>query len=356
MISLAQELIRIDTSRGDEASAMNVVASILEPAGFDLTWVPWLPRRPNLIAKWRGGGPLTLAAHLDTVPFEASSWTHDPLGGDIVDGRLYGRGSSDMKAGAAAMVHAGVRAAAGGCGPFTMAFTSAEEVGCLGAAAVVAAQQLDRAPILIVGEATDNELRFGHKGATWLEVVARGRSAHGSRPDLGDNAIDRLADAIAMMRDFSFPEAHPVLGTMTTNIGTIAGGQQTNLVPDYASMTIDVRTVPGQDAGGLVEVLRSSAVTDVREILSVPSVWTDPASSLSARADEIVRRITGIDSPSTGVTYFTDGAVLADRTDPAVFIVGPGGIEQPHTADEYVRTDRIEEASTLYRTFVEELA
>lgn len=108
---------------------MDHVAGILSNAGFEIVWIPWKAGRPNLVARWRGGGAFTLAAHLDTVPFDASTWTVDPLGGEIIDGRLYGRGSSDMKAGAAAMVCAAIDAAEAGCRPFTAVFTSAEETG-----------------------------------------------------------------------------------------------------------------------------------------------------------------------------------------------------------------------------------
>ena len=178
-LELAQQLIGLDTAGGGEDRAITLVAGLLRGAGFDVVHVPWQPSRPNVVARWRGGGPLTFAAHLDTVPFDAATWTVDPLGGAVMDGRLYGRGSSDMKAGAAAMVRAALDAAADDAAPFTVVFTSAEETGCGGARAVAASGLLDPAPILIVGEATGNDVYFGHKGATWLELAVTGRSAHG---------------------------------------------------------------------------------------------------------------------------------------------------------------------------------
>lgn len=351
-VELARQLVRLDTAAGGEEQAIAVVADLLGEAGFSLTWVPWEPSRPNLVARWRGGGPLTLAAHLDTVPFDAATWTVDPLGGAVVDGRLYGRGSSDMKAGAAAMVRAALDAAAAGAAPFTLVFTSAEETGCEGARAVAASGLLDPSPTLIVGEATGNAVFFGHKGATWLELTVTGRSAHGSRPELGDSAVHRLADAIVAARDRPPAPAHPVLGSLTTNVGTIAGGQQTNLVPDRASLTIDVRTVPGQDAAGVAHLLATASGGEVREMLGVPSVWTDPDSALSRRVVATVDAITGRSSPRAAVAYFTDGAVLADPAAPAVYIIGPGDLDQPHTSDEWCAVDRIDEATAIYRALL----
>lgn len=353
VLELARDLIRIDTSQGHESAAMACVAEILAGAGFEVIWVPWEENRPNLVARWRGGGAFTLAAHLDTVPFDASTWSVDPLGAEIVDGRLYGRGSSDMKAGAAAMVCAAVDAAQAGCRPFTAVFTSAEETGCWGARAVAASGLLDPDPILIVGEATDNELRFGHKGATWLELVVHGRAAHGSRPDLGDSAVTRLAEAIVALREYCTPAAHPFLGNVTTNVGTISGGQQTNLVPDRAAMTVDVRTVPGQGTEDVIELLEQLSGGRVTEILSVPSVWTDTATELSAFITHTVSRVTEIVPRDEGVSYFTDGAVLANAVSPTVYIVGPGNIEQPHTSDEWCASERIEEAAAIYRALLE---
>jgi succinyl-diaminopimelate desuccinylase len=351
-LELARDLVRLNTAADGEERAVALVSDVLAGAGFALTPVPWEPSRPNLVARWRGGGPLTLAAHLDTVPFDAATWSVDPLGGEVVDGRLYGRGSSDMKAGAAAMVRAALDAAADDDAPFTVVFTAAEETGCRGARAVAASGLIHPSPTLIVGEATGNDVYFGHKGATWLGLVVTGRSAHGSRPELGDSAVHRLADAIVAARDRPADPPHPVLGHRTTNVGTISGGQQTNLVPDRASLTIDVRTVPGQDATGVAHLLARASGGDVNEILDVPSVWTDPETALSGRIVSAVEEVTGRRARGAAVSYFTDGAVLADPAAPAVYIIGPGDIDQPHTTDEWCDVDRIEEATAIYRALL----
>lgn len=346
-VDLTRELVAIDTAGGGEGKAAALVAARLQQAGFEVVWKPWQPGRPNLVAHWRGGGDLTLAAHLDTVPFDAAAWSRDPLGGQIDGDRLYGRGSSDMKSGAAAMVQAASRAAAEGYGPFSMVFTSAEETGCHGARALGADSGLSATPVLVIGESTANEVKYGHKGATWLEVAAEGRSAHGSRPDLGINAIELLAAAMGRLSNDLPAAEHAALGARTTNVGTITGGLQTNLVPPAASMTVDVRTVPGGGSREVIDTLLAGSSIAVTELLDVPALWTDPASTAGRRMSDLVAAVTGRTSAPVGVTYFTDGAVMAGER-PRAFILGPGDPDQPHTTDESVSCARIEEAVAVY--------
>ncbi|MDF2917279.1 M20/M25/M40 family metallo-hydrolase [Microbacterium sp. NPDC086615] len=349
VVGLTRDLIRLDTVDGNEDAALSVLAPILSDAGLDLAWVPWHPGRSNLVATWRGGGPLTLSGHLDTVPTGAAPWARSPFGGEVDGDRLFGRGASDMKGGVAAMTVAAARAAREGSAPFRLVFTSAEETGCHGAAAVAAHVPLPENGILVVGESTGNEVRFGHKGASWLRLDTRGRAAHGSRPELGMNAIDALADAVHALRDAPRGARHPHLGTRTTNVGTIAGGTQTNLVPDAATMTVDVRAVPGAGAEEIVALLADHG--SVTRALDVPSVWSEPDSAVSRKVLDIVASVRGEPSDAGGVSYFTDAAVL-DPTRSRSYIIGPGDADQPHTTDESVSVRRLEEAVEVYHALI----
>lgn len=350
-MDLTRELVAIDTAGGGEQRAVALVADRLQDAGLEVVWKDWRPGRPNLVAHWRGGGDLTFAAHLDTVPFDAAAWSRDPLGGEVDGDRLFGRGSSDMKSGAAAMVEAARHAAVEGYGPFSLVFTSAEETGCHGARALAGDPDLSPTPVLVVGESTANQVAFGHKGATWLEVTARGRSAHGSRPDLGVNAIGMLARALDRLETRLPAAAHPSLGARTTNVGTIRGGLQTNLVPPEASMTVDVRTVPGGGHQAVLDVLTAEPGITVTELLDVAALWTDPGSETGRRVADLVAAVTGAPSAPVGVSYFTDGAVLAGP-EPRAFVLGPGDPDQPHTTDESVSCHRVEEAVAVYRALM----
>jgi len=350
VIRLTQELVRLDTAGRREDAALDLLAPLLRDAGLEVTMVPWHPGRSNLVAAWRGGGALTLSGHVDTVPVGAAAWSRDPRGGELDGDRLYGRGASDMKGGVAAMTVAALDAAAADAAAFRLVFTSGEETGCGGGAAVAAAGVLPPRGILVVGESTGNEVRLGHKGATWLRVDARGRSAHGSRPELGVNAIEILAEAMRRLRASPAAPRHAQLGERTTNVGTIVGGTQTNLVPDAASMTVDVRSVPGAGADEIVDLL--SADTDVTRELDIPAVWTDPAAESTQRILDVVASIRGARGTTGAVSYFTDAAVL-DPTRARSYIIGPGDPEQPHTTDESVSVRRLTEAVAIYRGLID---
>src|SRR5205085_734149 len=164
--------------------------------------------------------------------------------------RLYGRGSTDMKGGIGAIVVAAIglaphlRETAG----LVLVITAGEEVGCEGARFLADRKLLDRAGAIVVAEPTANYPYVGHKGLAWFEVETTGVTAHGSMPEVGDNAIVKMARVIGDLERFRFPvESHPVMGSPTMNVGTIHGGLNTNSVPDEARITLDTRTVPGID-------------------------------------------------------------------------------------------------------------
>lgn len=352
-VLLAQELIRTETAGAGESRLAMPLAAALEDAGFAVQLFPSAAGRENLLATWRGGGSLVLSGHLDTVPFTPDGWSHDPLGGDVAGGMLYGRGASDMKAGVAAMVVAALRASRSDASPFTLAFTIGEETGCTGAADLSAAGLLPERPILVIGESTDNRLRLGHKGATWLRVTAHGTQAHGSRPDLGDNAIDMLADLIVALRGFPAQNgaAHPDLGAPTLNVGRIWGGLQTNLVPALAATELDIRTVPGTSLAEVTAAIEAFVPhAEVDTLLDLAAVWTPTDQPLTRRIHEHVAGIVG-DHETGAVSYFTDAAALSSLH-PTVFIVGPGGVDQPHTVDERCSVERIGEAESIYRRLI----
>ena len=258
-VELTQDLVRFRTINppGDERACAERLASLLESAGFAVDLTPFGEGRAQLVARIGGtsGKPaIGFTGHLDTVPLGAQPWSVDPLAAEIKDGKLYGRGSSDMKSGVAAFVAAGVALAGklANTPGVIMYITAGEETGCTGAAAMARETWLPRVGALIVAEPTDNQPLFGHKGALWLEAVTTGVTAHGSMPEKGVHAVHKAARAITALQDFDFNRArHAVLGGPTLNIGTIKGGLNINSVPDRAAIGIDIRTIPGQSHAGI---------------------------------------------------------------------------------------------------------
>lgn len=352
-VALTRRLIAYDTSSANEDSCTLPLADALEREGFEVHRIPSAPGRTSFVARWADGGRLVLSGHADTVPFDPGTWSFSPLSGHVADGRIHGRGASDMKSGLAAMAVAARTAAREGAPGFTLAVTIGEETGCAGARDLTAAGLLPASPIVIVGESTDNDLRFGHKGATWWRVTAHGTQAHGSRPDLGENAVTHLAEMVHELGRLDPALPHEHLGAPTLSVGSLHGGTQVNLVPDRAVAEIDLRTVPGGDVSTVRRVIEDRVPrAEIRTMLELAPLWTDPRTPLSRRVADHVTQVTGRESGhAAGVSYFTDAAVLTHDAG-AAYIVGPGEPDQPHTVDESCATDRIVEATELYRRLI----
>jgi succinyl-diaminopimelate desuccinylase len=351
VVDLAAELIRISSVSGNEHAAVDAVAGWLDQAGFVAQRLPVGDGRMNLFAEWAGGSDLVLCGHLDTVPLWRGGTT-PPLLPVVRDGRLYGRGASDMKGAVAAMCLAATQHARSRKGGVTLLFTVGEEVGCEGAVALPASGVLSPSNVVIVGESTANRVRYGHKGAVWLEIEATGRAAHGSRPDLGTNAVSMLAGIVAELGETEDRVAHPFLGARTVSVGTFHGGEQTNLVPDRAVATVDVRTVPDDGATAIESEVGSIDGVSSRRILDLPSVWSPHDSPAATVVRQVVESVTSTNQDSVaGTAFFTDIARIAEHVR-AAFVLGPGDPDQPHTVDESCPVHDLEEAVVIYRALL----
>jgi succinyl-diaminopimelate desuccinylase len=360
VVELARELVRTETINppGDEARAARVLAARLESAGLEVVAHELGgPDRLSLVARWPGSDAdapaLCLTGHLDTVPLGGRDWERDPLGGEVDGDRLHGRGASDMKAGVAAIVVAAERVAALGRGRagLELVLCAGEETGCDGALALAEADgALGRCGALLVAEPTTNYPCVAHKGVVWLDMLADGKTAHGSMPHLGENAVHKLARAIVALDGFAFDaEPHPLLGEPTLNVGTVTGGININSVPDRARAGLDVRTVPGLDGDAVLAQLRAAAGDEVRieTRLALDPVDTDPG-------DEWVRDVFAVMGPLAGedgveprgLAYFTDACALvpAYGTPPAI-VCGPGDADQAHRTDESCSVPALEAAA-----------
>ena len=359
-IELTRQLVRFDTRNppGNEDACVRFVADRLRAAGFDVQTYEFAQGRTNLIVRGRSPSdrpPLCLSGHLDTVPLGEAPWTRDPLAGTIVGDRLYGRGASDMKSGVAAMVTA---ACTRGPRPeVCLVLTAGEENGCEGARYLAARGLLpERLGALVVGEPTANVPLVGHKGVLWMEIEVTGRTAHGSAPELGDNAVYKAARLIRRLEGWTFAEKpHPVLGSPTLSVGMLHGGLNINSVPDRAVISLDIRTIPGVDHDALREaVARCSDVpVEIRTLADMASVASDPADAWIRQVFDVVEKRTGERPVPRGAAYFTDAAALrsAGQAPPTV-ILGPGEPSQAHQTDEFVRLPNIEAAVAIYTDII----
>jgi len=357
---LTRELLRFDTINppGAERACAAHLAEMLIAAGFSVELVPFGEGRAQLLAGIGGAAeppPLGFTGHLDTVPLGAQPWSVDPFAGEIKDGRLYGRGSSDMKSGVAAFVVAAIALAdrLADTPGVRLAITAGEETGCTGAAALAAANSgLSRVGALVVAEPTGNKPLIGHKGALWLEAETKGVTAHGSMPEKGINAVYKAARAVTELETFDFNVAHhAVLGAPTLNVGTIHGGININSVPDRATIGIDIRTIPAQKHVQIREQIASYLGPEValKTLLDAQSVWTDPEDPWVGEVMAVAREVAGADDGIASAPYFTDASVLTPAMgNPPTVILGPGELAQAHQTNEYCFVSKIEEATELY--------
>lgn len=368
VIDLTRKLIAFNTINppGNEESCARYVGELLIKHGFDVSYHAFSERRTSVVAR-RGrsaapkrdsdrGVPICFTGHLDTVPLGAAKWSVDPFAGTIRDGKLYGRGSSDMKSGVAAMV-----AAAIACGEplddgpgILLVLTAGEETGCDGAAQLISlGDVLGTAGAIIVGEPTVNYPRVGHKGALWLVAETHGVTAHGSMPELGVNAVYRGAKLVAKLEDFGFNEApHSVLGSPTLSVGRMHGGLNINSVPDRAEIGLDIRTLPGMDHRELMGWLRSHLAPELdglKSVVDLHPVWTDPNDPWVRRIFNLVAKHIGEQPEPRGVPFFSDASVLKPALgQPPTIILGPGEPKMAHQTDEYCGVELLEQAVKIY--------
>jgi acetylornithine deacetylase/succinyl-diaminopimelate desuccinylase-like protein len=395
-----------------EARLTNYLEQLAAKHGLPCWRQAVAPQRDNLLIRIdgfpaieQGGSFLLLEAHQDTVPVDGM--TIAPFDPQLRDGRLYGRGSCDIKGGLTAMLAAVVRLAEELPQPrptVVLACTVNEEHGFTGASALcglwsreadlnrnagrphlataspsgpgplpkgegeMPIRIIPRVPdAAIVAEPTNLHVVVAHKGMVRWRCHSLGRAAHSSRPQQGDNAIFRMARVLTALERYQTeivgPLAeHPLCGRPTLSVGTIGGGISVNTVPDRCTIEIDRRLVPGEDPKAAWQKVVDFVADETQlsaQLQHDPPFMRSPGLSdanndfLAARLQAATHTITGRDEPAIGVSFGTDAAVIGAAGVPCV-VFGPGSIEQAHTADEWVPVAEVEQASeALYRVIVD---
>lgn len=358
LTELAAELVRIDSVNPDlvpggagEAELARFVADWLEDAGLEVEVEEVAPGRPNVVGRARGtggGSTLLLNAHMDTVGYDGME---APLEPRVEDCRLYGRGAYDMKGSLAAIMLAGAEAAQAGLrGDVLVAAVVDEEVFSVGAEAVARGYRADAA---IVSEPTELRLVVAHKGFVWMEVETKGRAAHGSRPDLGEDAIvamGRILTGLGALADALLANpSHALLGSGSVHASLIRGGVELSTYPESCVLGLERRTVPGET----VELVEHQ----IREIAGHAEIRTrfvrEPFEV--AQEEPVVQAVLRhADGPElAGVPFWADSAVFAAAGIPTV-VFGPGG-EGAHAQVEWVDLADLERCKDVYLAVAREL-
>ena len=363
-LDIASDLVRMDTRNppGREVECAHYLGDLLAGAGLEVSYFDFAPERTSLVAVLRGEGgeaekkkPLCFGGHIDVVPLGAKEWSVDPFGAEIIDDRLYGRGSTDMKSGVAAFVHAAMKLAADGApghADIVLAICAGEETGCEGSSHLGRIGAVGEAGAIVIAEPTANYPMLGHKGALWLKVETEGVAAPGSMPERGVNAIYRAARAVTKLEDFDFNvKPHGLLGRSTLNVGTMEGGQNLNSVPDRAAFTVDIRTLPEQDHDGIVSGLEGylGGESRIARIVDVGGVHTPHTHPWIREVWRLMEPVLGEPVEPRGAPYFTDASALTPACGhPPTVILGPGEMHMAHQTDEYCPVAHIAEAAEAY--------
>ncbi len=367
VVRLARALIaaRSENPGGTEDEAAAVAFEIVDDLGGSPEIVRSDEGRPSVVARFgNGAGPkLAWNGHLDTVPAgEPSTWERPPFAGEIVDGRLVGRGSADMKGPVASALAAVAALRRSGCelgGTLALHLVADEELaGVHGTRVLLERGYLDQ-DAAIVGEPTELTLSLAERGGAWVVATARGKAAHGSTPQLGVSAIAAMARFVLRLEEVLPDIEHPLVGRPTVNAAMIAGGSAPNVVADRCTVDIDRRLIPGEDAQEpvldaferLSEAIRAEHPED--DLAFELKMWMDAAeapgdSPIATACRDALRAETGREPVDTGLTGITDARFyINDRSIPSV-ILGPGSLKVAHTAYESVEVAELVTGARVY--------
>jgi acetylornithine deacetylase/succinyl-diaminopimelate desuccinylase len=374
VIELLRDLIRAPSYIGltrQEAQVVAVLTKYFEHHGIEFSTTEVRPGRPNLLAAVRGtdsGRRLILCGHTDTVAPNTIT-TMDPFAAELRDGRIYGRGTVDMKGAIAAMAATLValkKLQALEKGEVIFAAVIDEEMESLGAEALI--KSGISADGAIVGEPTNNQIAVGHKGLEWLEIEFLGKATHGGTPEKGINAISAAAKFVRLVEDELVPQfqtrRHPVLGVPTINMGTIRGGDQPSTVAARCTVQLDRRWVPTETIeqvfGELEEILARvreampGLATHLRRVPGGMATMVHGPLEIAANhplvlaAQQARTEIYGEAGVLTAFPAWTDAALLSREAKIPCIVCGPGDLSLAHSAEEFISIAEVEKTVTLY--------
>ncbi len=368
MKDLLISLVRADTTADKgELAAAEILRSHLQNHGIDTELTCWDETRANIVAHIKSTGrkpALLFACHLDVVPPGQGRWQHPPFSATEEDGRIFGRGSADMKGSIAALVTAVeqiVDSSAKLYGDIIFAAVAGEETDSCGIKRFIKDYEDKLPPLagIIIAEPTNFEVINAHRGLLWLEVSTKGKTAHGSTPHLGVNAINSMRLFLDEFENLDFPEErHDLLGGCSMSVNTISGGKAVNVVPDLCSVKIDMRTIPNQNHADITKKFysifdrlkktRPDFDAEVKTIRDVEALETDSNCDFVRGFCSVV----GCQKTTTA-GFCTDGPFLAGLGAP-VIIFGPGRSELAHKPDEYVEIADLDRAIEKYTSILKD--
>ncbi|MFW9819193.1 MAG: M20 family metallopeptidase [Candidatus Thorarchaeota archaeon] len=298
-----------------------------------------------------GENRIFLSGHFDVVPVgNQDKWVYPPFSAKEVDGKVYGRGSADMKGGITSLIGTMklLKSNTNFLNNFELVFlgTADEETGMSGSFTLAERGYLDNPQLLVVAEPTDLNIGIAEKGLLWVKFRIYGRSAHGAMPNEGINAIEGALNIIPQLYDFLDNKENKILGQSTINIGKIVGGTKINVVPDYSELEVDFRLIP--------EILQESVINKLKLLKSKScniniEIMKDHPALQTDKYHPFIKNLKKLaNSKYIGLSYATDAAYYVDPNNPFPFVIfGPGNPNIIHKINEYISVENIFKATEL---------
>ena len=368
-LELLKLMVSTNTVNGNEIVLERKLKEILEKEGLECEIDEFGPNgRANMVVKYPGldhtKPVLAMTGHMDTVPVGQVQWEHEPFACEIADGMLYGRGAADMKGGDAACLYAMLLMKRAGVIPkqdLIYIATAGEETLSLGAHRFVEQGGMQNVGALIVCEPSGLKQTIAHKGAIWVKVEFFGKTAHGSMPHLGINALLQMTRFVEALRDLPFAtEPDPELGMPTVSVNKCVAGAATNVVPDHAEVELDYRTIPGQtweDIKSHIERALALAAEGDKDFNAryayMGKVLAPVACPSKHHIMDALDEAAGRKLVRKSVNFFTDASVLVEPGLPVV-IFGLGEDDQAHKPNEHIPLEQFYEAINIYYNFMKD--
>jgi succinyl-diaminopimelate desuccinylase len=359
VVTLAKQLIRYDTSNppGNEHRIAVYIGGWLQERGFKVDIQEVAEGRSNMFAYIGSGDRIGMVfnGHLDVVP-AVGSWNYPPFEGKVVEERLYGRGSSDMKGGIAAMMTAAEFIAENniaGDKKLMLAFVCDEEDNNRGMRKCV--EKGFAADAAIIGEPTQMEVHTGHRGFVLISIKTTGVSCHSSHPENGVNAIYIMADVLQKIRGYAESlndKADKYLGKASLSVGTIRGGNKVNIVPDECEIRMERRLLPGETAEDVIQELKrwigENDRVKIKKHPELKAAVSQPESNLVQDMIDVASCVLGKKPAIRPFPAGCEASFFVDYLKIPTIIFGPGSLNQAHKADEWVTINELIEAAKIY--------
>lgn len=365
MKDFLRKLIQTDTTaEKGELAAAEVIAAELDISGIDSRIDSWNQTKANITAHVKSiqrKPSLLFVCHLDVVAPGEGDWMYPPFAAIESDGKIFGRGSTDMKGGIAAIVTAIRQIFDAGTklqGDIILLCAAGEETDSSGAKRFMSnCGWLGKLAGVVIPEPTDFAVVTAHRGMAWLEVITKGKAAHSSQPELGINAISSMKTFMNELESYK-PDIrpHPTLGSFSMSVNTISGGKAMNIVPDHCILGIDMRTLPGQNHQVIIDDFRQifawlkkqSPTFDakVRVERAVEALETDPDCAFVRDFCDTI----GVNQ--TKAVGFTTDAPHFKQLGTPIVIFGPGKSELCHRPNEYIDISDVEKAMKYYKDII----